>query len=49
MRKFEPGLFSREMRASAGQIKRGMERQGYALVAEHDFLPYQCFLVFRPQ
>jgi hypothetical protein len=29
-----------EMRASAEQIKRDMERQGYALVAEHDFLPY---------
>jgi SAM-dependent methyltransferase len=37
------------MRASAEQIKRDMARQGYALAAEHDFLPYQYFIVFRLQ
>lgn len=35
------------MRAPAAQIQRDMVRQGYTLETEHDFLPYQYFLVFR--
>jgi hypothetical protein len=35
------------MRAPAEQVRRDMARQGYTLDAEHDFLPYQYFLVFR--
>lgn len=36
------------MRVPAEQIKRNMARQGYALLAEYDFLPQQYFLVFQP-
>jgi hypothetical protein len=36
------------MRAPAEQVKRDMARKGYTVVAEHDFLPYQFFLVFQP-
>jgi len=35
------------MRVPARQTKADMERQGFVLLAEHDFLPYQYFLVFR--
>jgi precorrin-6B methylase 2 len=38
----------KQMRAPAAQVKRDMARQGYAVVAEHDFLPHQYFLVFEP-
>lgn len=37
------------MRVPAGEVKRDMARQGYALAAEHDFLPRQYFLIFRVQ
>ncbi|MCX7142682.1 MAG: class I SAM-dependent methyltransferase [Proteobacteria bacterium] len=37
------------MRVPAEQVKRDMAQQGYALAAEHDFLPDQYFLVFRSQ
>jgi cyclopropane fatty-acyl-phospholipid synthase-like methyltransferase len=37
------------MRVPAAQITRDMMQQGYAVVAEHDFLPYQYFLVFQPR
>jgi cyclopropane fatty-acyl-phospholipid synthase-like methyltransferase len=35
------------MRVPADRVKNDMVRQGYTLVADHDFLPYQYFLVFR--
>lgn len=38
-----------EMRVPVETIKREMARQGYTVTAEHDFLPYQYFIVFRPQ
>ena len=38
----------KQMRAPADQLKRDMARQGYGVVAEHDFLPHQYFLVFHP-
>jgi hypothetical protein len=38
----------KQMRAPADQVKRDMARQGYGVVAEHDFLPHQYFLVFQP-
>lgn len=38
----------KEMRVPAEQVKRDMARHGYSVVAEHDFLPYQFFLVFKP-
>jgi cyclopropane fatty-acyl-phospholipid synthase-like methyltransferase len=36
-------------RIPAKQIGDEMKRAGYAQVAQHGFLPYQYFLVFRPQ
>lgn len=38
----------KQMRAPADEVKRDMARQGYGVVAEHDFLPHQYFLVFQP-
>jgi len=38
-----------KMRVPAEQTRMDMLRQGYALVAAHDFLPYQYFLVFEPK
>lgn len=35
------------MRVPAQTVKAEMQRAGYVLVAEHDFLPRQHFLVFR--
>ncbi len=35
-----------QMRVAPEKVKQDMADQGYALVAEHDFLPYQFFLVF---
>jgi SAM-dependent methyltransferase len=43
-----PGGALPAMRAPAEQVVRDMTRQGYTLVAAHDFLPHQHFLVFRP-
>ncbi len=43
-----PSGTRKEMRVPAEQVKRDMARQGYRAVAEHDFLPYQFFLVFKP-
>lgn len=34
-------------RVPPGQAKRELARAGYELLAEHDFLPYQYFLVLR--
>jgi cyclopropane fatty-acyl-phospholipid synthase-like methyltransferase len=34
-------------RLAATEVKAEMKEAGYALVAEHAFLPYQYFLVFR--
>lgn len=34
------------MRVGAQKVKTDMARQGYTLVAEHDFLPHQFLLVF---
>jgi SAM-dependent methyltransferase len=42
-----PGGAPVEMRVPAEQTRRDIARQGYTLVAEHDFLPYQYFLVFQ--
>jgi len=36
-------------RLPAAEVKAEMQRAGYALTAEHDFLPHQYFLVFRRQ
>lgn len=36
-------------RIAAAQVATEMKRAGYAQVAQHAFLPYQYFLVFRPQ
>jgi SAM-dependent methyltransferase len=36
-------------RIPAKQVGDEMRRAGYAQVAQHEFLPYQYFLVFRPQ
>jgi predicted methyltransferase len=38
----------RAARISPEQVKAEMKQAGYALVAEHGFLPRQYFLVFRP-
>ena len=35
-------------RVAPGQVKDELQRAGYALAREHDFLPDQYFLVFRP-
>jgi FkbM family methyltransferase len=37
------------MRVPAATVKEEMRRAGYAVVAEHEFLPRQHFLVFRRQ
>lgn len=37
----------RQMRVPAERVKQDMARQGYAVIAEHDFLPYQYFIVFQ--
>jgi cyclopropane fatty-acyl-phospholipid synthase-like methyltransferase len=36
-------------RLPAAEVKAEMQRAGYVLAAEHAFLPYQYFLVFRRQ
>jgi SAM-dependent methyltransferase len=36
-------------RLSADDVKREMAQAGYALAAEHKFLPNQYFLVFKPR
>jgi SAM-dependent methyltransferase len=38
----------RAARVAPDQVKAEMKAAGYALAAEHGFLPYQYFLVFRP-
>jgi SAM-dependent methyltransferase len=35
-------------RVSPEQVKRELAKAGYELAGEHDFLPNQYFLVFRP-
>jgi len=35
-------------RVPAEQVKANMARDGYSLVAEHEFLPFQYFLIFQP-
>jgi predicted methyltransferase len=35
-------------RVTPEQVKRELAAAGYTLAAEHDFLPNQYFLVFRP-
>jgi ubiquinone/menaquinone biosynthesis C-methylase UbiE len=37
-----------EMRISRDALVKQMEAAGFRLAAEHSFLPYQYFLVFRP-
>jgi len=37
------------MRVSPEKVKSDMAAQGYALIAQHDFLPHQFFLVFEPR
>jgi hypothetical protein len=36
-------------RLPAAEVKAEMQGAGYVLAAEHGFLPYQYFLVFRVQ
>jgi cyclopropane fatty-acyl-phospholipid synthase-like methyltransferase len=36
-------------RIPADQVSAEMKRAGYAQIAQHGFLPYQYFLVFRPE
>ncbi len=38
----------RSARIAAGTVNTEMQAAGYALLAEHDFLPRQYFLVFQP-
>jgi predicted methyltransferase len=38
----------RSGRVSPDTVKRELRQAGYALAAEHAFLPYQYYLVFRP-
>jgi SAM-dependent methyltransferase len=38
----------RAARIAPGRVKAELQRAGYALVEEHDLLPHQYFLVFRP-
>jgi ubiquinone/menaquinone biosynthesis C-methylase UbiE len=38
----------RSARIEPGRVKDEMKRAGYALAQEHEFLPNQYFLVFRP-
>jgi hypothetical protein len=35
-------------RVAPENVKAELTKAGYALAAEHSFLPYQYFLVFRP-
>jgi hypothetical protein len=35
-------------RIAPEQVKRGLAKAGYELAAEHDFLPNQYFLIFKP-
>jgi predicted methyltransferase len=35
-------------RVSAARVRAELAQAGYALAEEHDFLPNQYFLVFRP-
>jgi SAM-dependent methyltransferase len=37
------------MRIDSRRVREEMERAGYVSVAEHQFLPHQYFLVFRPR
>lgn len=37
------------MKIAREDLKRQLEANGYRLKAEHDFLPYQYFLVFEPK
>jgi cyclopropane fatty-acyl-phospholipid synthase-like methyltransferase len=39
----------RSARVAADVVRAEMQRAGYALAAQHDFLPHQYFLVFRPR
>ncbi|MFN3566479.1 MAG: class I SAM-dependent methyltransferase [Burkholderiaceae bacterium] len=39
----------RSARIAADAVRAEMQRAGYALAAQHDFLPHQYFLVFRPR
>jgi cyclopropane fatty-acyl-phospholipid synthase-like methyltransferase len=39
----------RSARIPAQQVREEMQRAGYALATQHDFLPHQYFLVFRPR
>jgi SAM-dependent methyltransferase len=39
----------RSTRVAADKVSAELQRAGYTLAAKHDFLPYQYFLVFRPQ
>ena len=39
---------TRAARVAPDQVKAEMKAAGYALAAEHGFLPYQYFLVFWP-
>lgn len=39
----------RSARIAPAQVKREMAAAGYALAAEHAFLPSQYFLIFRPR
>jgi ubiquinone/menaquinone biosynthesis C-methylase UbiE len=38
----------RSARIAPGEVRTEFQRAGYGLVQEHDFLPYQYFLVFSP-
>jgi ubiquinone/menaquinone biosynthesis C-methylase UbiE len=39
----------RPARVASGKVKAELAGAGYALQAEHDFLPHQYFLVFQPK
>jgi hypothetical protein len=38
----------RNVRIAPERVKDELKRAGYALAQEHEFLPNQYFLVFRP-
>ncbi len=38
-----------EMRVAREEVIKQMERHGFRLAREHGFLPYQYFLIFKPQ
>ena len=38
-----------EMRISREDLLKEMEAHGVRLTSEHTFLPYQYFLIFKPQ